>query len=241
MESLPNELKALIACYLGSDLVGDKVREMAKNAKIFHTDSKGRTYINGLLHSVDDQPCVVNCYKKEWRKMGKLHRFGDKPAVIYENGNKFWFSEGVETKALLSSVVQMLSSPEGMYDPEYKPANDGCPESYREVYSNNFEYTCYHPETESEWEYLRKDLQTTGWCPEGKIIVSAEEIAKNPLIFAKRTGSPEYLEGWVYLATLDENNYTGRGGYFIDEYDRCVYEHGYHHETQTLSDSYSDN
>lgn len=224
MESLPNELKALIACYLGSDPVGDKVREMADGAKIFHTDSKGRTYINGLLHSVDDRPCVVNCYKKEWRKMGKLHRSGNEPAVIYENGDKFWFSEGVETKRYNVSTEERRFGV-----PEYYPAEGDWPETYTCCLGNHYEFTCYHPETEADWDKLKTRIErNVDVFPEGQILVKAEDVATNPLLpeYSKRMGTLEYLKGWIYIATVDANNHTGRGGYFIDMHDLCGYHCG---------------
>lgn len=40
-------------------------------------------YENGKKHSIDDQPAVIyNTGRKQWLKYGKLHRDGDKPAVV---------------------------------------------------------------------------------------------------------------------------------------------------------------
>ena len=37
---------------------------------------------------------TISSNKIEYRKNGILHRDGDKPAVIYNDGTMFWYKEG---------------------------------------------------------------------------------------------------------------------------------------------------
>ena len=82
-----------------------------------YTDEEGWTYCNGLLHSFDDQPAVIQTWgvsrgigwpvfnrtrhqedpatlftSLRWYKNGKLQRYGDLPAMVDSIGNQSWHS-----------------------------------------------------------------------------------------------------------------------------------------------------
>lgn len=57
-------------------------------------------FLNGKLHREGDRPALL--FKngtKEWYLNGKKHRKNDKPAVIRHNGDKEWYIEGVRHRA----------------------------------------------------------------------------------------------------------------------------------------------
>lgn len=59
-----------------------------------HKDRQNKTYKNGLLHSYDNQPAVINGKYHVWYENGEIHRGDDKPAVI--NGYYHaWYVYGV--------------------------------------------------------------------------------------------------------------------------------------------------
>lgn len=63
---------------------------------VVDTDGTIKTYLDGLLHSIDDRPAIV--YKdgrREWYKYGNLHRDGDKPAII-TNETQIWYKDGLK-------------------------------------------------------------------------------------------------------------------------------------------------
>ena len=50
---------------------------------------------DGKIHSIGDKPAVIwSSGNKFWYKNGKYHRDGDKPAVIWSNGDKSWYKNG---------------------------------------------------------------------------------------------------------------------------------------------------
>jgi len=52
-------------------------------------------YKNGKLHRDGDKPAVVYAHGDQcWYKNGELHRDGDKPAIVYVNGFKAWYKNG---------------------------------------------------------------------------------------------------------------------------------------------------
>ena len=54
----------------------------------------------GELHSIGDKPAVIwSSGNKFWYKNGKYHRDGDKPAIIWLNGSKSWYKNGKYIKA----------------------------------------------------------------------------------------------------------------------------------------------
>ena len=104
---------AEIARYLGSDFPGDVFRHVAGVIQIKDV-IRGRTYLNGLLHSFEgrparvdgawywyqhgelhrdnDQPAVVrNSGDQKWYQHGEIHRDGDQPAIVYASGTRHWY------------------------------------------------------------------------------------------------------------------------------------------------------
>lgn len=75
-------------------------RNIKKHGKYIDNRTKGyyKSYKNGLLHSIDDEPAIFNRYGKFWFKNGLKHRDNDKPAeeyndhTVYENHRKHWHS-----------------------------------------------------------------------------------------------------------------------------------------------------
>lgn len=71
-----------------------------KNGIYIDNRKKGyyKSYKNGLLHSIDDEPAIINRYGKFWFKNGLKHRDNDKPAeeyydeTVYENHKRHWHS-----------------------------------------------------------------------------------------------------------------------------------------------------
>jgi hypothetical protein len=59
---------------------------------------------NDLLHSVDDQPAMVNSQYKAWFQNGKLHRESDKPAMISDK-YKAWYSNGVRHRDNAPAII----------------------------------------------------------------------------------------------------------------------------------------
>jgi len=56
------------------------------------------SYKDGKLiyHSFDDEPAIIcNDGTKYWYKDGLLHRDNHKPAVICYDGNKYWYKDGL--------------------------------------------------------------------------------------------------------------------------------------------------
>lgn len=93
--TLPKEMYAEIARFLGADFPGNGFRKSAGLVQI--KDAKhNMTYLNGILHSFDDQPAVTDLNgKRMWYQHGKLHRDNDLPAVIYANGDCIWYINGI--------------------------------------------------------------------------------------------------------------------------------------------------
>ena len=88
----PESIFAEISCFLGDSPEGDLIRQYTGKIAIRH-DIQGNTYKNGLLHSYDDKPALVedltnvyypqyNAKRFTWYKNGKIHREGDKPAKL---------------------------------------------------------------------------------------------------------------------------------------------------------------
>ena len=65
----PEFMFAIIAAYLpkyeGSDL-----RRVAGSIVFRHEDLDGKTYKNGVLHSYNDKPAVIDAHSQEWYKNG---------------------------------------------------------------------------------------------------------------------------------------------------------------------------
>ena len=90
----PKEINALISCYLRNkegkyfrDQTGDFIIKEIKD---------GDTYGNGVLHSFNDMPAVIDLFgTQSWYKNGKIHRDNNLPARIWNNRNEEWFQNGI--------------------------------------------------------------------------------------------------------------------------------------------------
>jgi len=59
-------------------------------------DGVKRTYRGGRVHSYGDEPAIVfEDGSSTWCKDGRIHREGDQPAVIRADGYKSWYENGV--------------------------------------------------------------------------------------------------------------------------------------------------
>jgi hypothetical protein len=88
----PEYMFAILAAYL-PEWQGNELRQVAGEVVFRHTDKKGNTYKNGVLHSYSDLPASIDNGVHSWYRDGKLHRDGDIPAVI--NGSKkAWYKHG---------------------------------------------------------------------------------------------------------------------------------------------------
>ena len=93
--SLPKEMYAEIARFLGDEFPGNGFRRAAGTVQIKDV-IQGDTYLNDILHSFDDQPSITDLNgKRMWYQHGKLHRDDDKPAIIYPNGVCIWYINGI--------------------------------------------------------------------------------------------------------------------------------------------------
>ena len=106
MDTLPIELVTLIATdtfelfttLLRVSTIGNRLCEQypqliakEKFIVVITDNEKTITYLNGKLHSLNDQPAIVDSNgNKLWYKYGKLHR-RDLPAAEYTNGDKEWY------------------------------------------------------------------------------------------------------------------------------------------------------
>jgi hypothetical protein len=71
-----------------------------------------RIYINGKLHSKNDEPAFIRTsyckdrnfvyVEKNWYKHGILHRDNNKPAVMTSTGYCAWYVNGMKIKSALS-------------------------------------------------------------------------------------------------------------------------------------------
>ena len=90
----PEYMFAMIAAYLPKD-EGNDLRRVAGSVIFRHEDKYGNTYKNGLLHSYNDLPALIDIFStSHWYMNGKLHREGDLPAVKYSNGTNKWYKNG---------------------------------------------------------------------------------------------------------------------------------------------------
>lgn len=61
------------------------------NGTIVDNYGDKRTYVNGLLNSIDDEPALVTSKgDKVWYKSGMVYRDSDKPSWIDYEGNQYW-------------------------------------------------------------------------------------------------------------------------------------------------------
>jgi len=88
MSNYPEFMYAIIATYLEQS-EGDLPRRLAGSI-VIREERKGKTYKNGVLHSYNDVPAVVNGADKEWYKDGVRHRDNDKPAIETPFRKEWW-------------------------------------------------------------------------------------------------------------------------------------------------------
>jgi hypothetical protein len=87
----PECMFAMLAAFLPVE-EGDDLRRVAGRV-VFRSENDGMTYKNGVLHSFNDEPAVVNGKDdKVWYKDGVLHREGDLPAVSNEIYKAWWLN-----------------------------------------------------------------------------------------------------------------------------------------------------
>ena len=117
MDTLPVELVTIIAIdsfelfttLLRINTIGQRLcepypQQIAKGK--FITNSKTKTYLNGRLHSFNDQPAVEHTDgSKYWYKYGNCHRGNDLPAVENANGTKYWYWNGYRHRCDQPAVV----------------------------------------------------------------------------------------------------------------------------------------
>jgi hypothetical protein len=48
-----------------------------------------------MLHREDDLPAIVTPGRQEWYYNGRLHRDNGKPSIIWENGDRDFYNNGV--------------------------------------------------------------------------------------------------------------------------------------------------
>ena len=91
--TLPKEMYAEIARFLGSDFPGQGFRRAVGVVQIKDIIND-QTYSNGALHSFDDQPARINTEGSQfWYLRGELHR-DNGPAIIRADGSRYWYQHG---------------------------------------------------------------------------------------------------------------------------------------------------
>lgn len=88
----PECMFAMLAAFL-PDNEGDELRRVSGGAVVRSKNEDGHTYKNGLLHSFEDEPAVVQAKWQVWYQNGLRHREGDLPAVI-GGAKKQWYING---------------------------------------------------------------------------------------------------------------------------------------------------
>jgi hypothetical protein len=84
------------------------------------------TYLDGKLHSYNDNPAMINSNGDQvWYKEGMRHR-EDGPAIICSNGYQYWYKEGKlhteDGTAIITSNGSQYWCKEGMIHREDGPA-----------------------------------------------------------------------------------------------------------------------
>ena len=96
--NFPKEIYASIACYL-EDGEGDYFRDQAGDF-IIKEIRGNKTYGNGVLHSFNDIPAVIQSNGSQiWYKNGERHRDNDMPAIINSDvfnkvRSQYWYKNG---------------------------------------------------------------------------------------------------------------------------------------------------
>jgi hypothetical protein len=92
-KNYPECMFAMLSAFV-SEEEGHYLRRAAGKVVFRSRDSDGNTYLNGLLHSYDDEPAFVSGNRREWYWNGLLHRDGDLPAVVIEGTAERWYRYG---------------------------------------------------------------------------------------------------------------------------------------------------
>ena len=94
----PECMFSIIAACLPAN-EGREVRLLAGEVFFRSEDNQGRTYRNGLLHSFDDQPAMIDDFGTQlWYRDGVVHRDGDLPAYVGDQDfdeTQRWYKNGV--------------------------------------------------------------------------------------------------------------------------------------------------
>jgi hypothetical protein len=69
----------------------------------------------GLLHSIDDQPSIIDKGDLYWHKDGLLHRDNDMPSIIMNNCDKYWHINGIPSRLDISLPYIEMSNGEKHY------------------------------------------------------------------------------------------------------------------------------
>jgi len=93
-QEYPEYMFAMIAAYIPAE-EGDDLRRVSGKVVFRHEDENGNTYKNGLLHSYNDKPALIEpvTNNKIWFKDGKRHRDNDRPAVETIKKQE-WYKDG---------------------------------------------------------------------------------------------------------------------------------------------------
>ena len=94
---LSPELLALVATYIDGNISTNVYLTHLAGEFSIREFRTGNSYVNGLLHSFNDQPARIDSIgTKEWFRRGKLHRYGDEPAIV--NDNDKWYDDSKITE-----------------------------------------------------------------------------------------------------------------------------------------------
>jgi len=88
----PEYMFAIIAAYL-HESEGRDLRRVAGSVVFRHEDRDGWTYKNGVLHSYNDKPAIINVNYQAWYQNGERHRECDLPAFI-SGDRQIWYKYG---------------------------------------------------------------------------------------------------------------------------------------------------
>lgn len=89
-------LNLLRECILGNNDDSEWYFQKPKKVESrFHYTGPQKWFLNGKLHSENDQPAKIRLFgTHEWYKNGLLHRNNDLPAVVNAHGSRYWYQNG---------------------------------------------------------------------------------------------------------------------------------------------------
>jgi hypothetical protein len=94
LSSLPPELRGNIYSFVEFELKDVAGRDRNPMANI-REDRGNRTYLNGRLHSFNDRPALIDDFGNIfWYRFGLLHRGNNLPAIIWADGTREWRIDG---------------------------------------------------------------------------------------------------------------------------------------------------